>query len=249
MKTILITCALSVELNIIKQKIKSLDFKGIKIDFLLTWVGNYNVIYNLKDYIEKKWKPDFLINIWVCWKVSKKVSNDFFQVYRIKNRSNSRESLIPIYFEFLKLDSILSSEEVITSSTQMFEEFYVDMESYGVDYIADKEKIACMILKKPFDIVWMESKNVNLDELKVSLELFNYEILINTIQRFLLENNKNILENLEIYKKHFKFSFSEFEIFKKNYNKLIAYDMNFSDFFEKNKTLNKKEFLKKINEV
>ncbi|MDD3646186.1 MAG: hypothetical protein PHH06_02130 [Candidatus Gracilibacteria bacterium] len=250
MKTLLFTCALPVELKIVKEKIKSLDLKGVKLDFLLSGVGNYNVIYNLKDYINKKGNPDFVVNFGVCGKSDETIKDDFFQVYRIKNSSNKRESLVPIYFQALDLRSILSSEEVVVEGSSMFGEIYVDMESYGVEYICNKEQIPCVIIKKPFDVVGEKSKSVGLVELRQSLENFDYENLINYIVEWLSKNTKNdILEKIDYFKNYFKFTFSETEIFKKNFNKFIAFTLDFEDFFEKNKTLNKKEFLEKMTNI
>ena len=56
---ILITCALNHELKIIKEEIRKLNISNLNIKYLISWVGNYNTIYNLKDYIEKKLKVWF----------------------------------------------------------------------------------------------------------------------------------------------------------------------------------------------
>jgi hypothetical protein len=125
------------------------------------------------------------------------------------------------------------------------------MESYGVDFIATKEKIPFIIIKKPFDIVSSESKKVNLKQLEGSLLSFDYQNIFEKIEVFLETNRKDDKKEsrLEYYKNYFHFTFSEFEIFKKNYNKFIAYKINFEEFFAKNKSLNKKDFLEQVNEV
>ncbi len=244
---VLFSIALPFELKIIKQKIKLISNFKLDISFFMTWVSNYNVIYNLENFIQTKFKPDFIINIWVCWKKDKKVSNDFFQVYRIKNKANLREALVPIYFKYSRLNSILSSETIITSWKNMQWENYVDMESYWIDFICNKEKIPCIILKKPFDIVWKKSKDVNINDLNNIFDEIDFKKLLNRVKKWLKENKKEKI-NLDFYKKYFRFTFTEYEIFKKMYNKFQAYKIDFERFYKRNKSLNKKEFLNKMQE-
>lgn len=239
---ILLACALSQELKTIKSIIKDLNFHKLKIDFIQTWVGNYNTIYSLKDYLSKN-NADFIVNIWVCGKASSDLKNDFFQVARIKNSSNFKESLPPIFFKFLDLKSILSSEKVITSNDEMLWEDYVDMESFAIDFIASKEKIPTIILKKPFDFVSLDSKKVDIEAMQNSLKDLNYNSLLENISSYLEKNKKNE-ENYDFYKEHFSFTFQEFEIFKKLVNRYESiHKKDFTDFVEKNKHLSKKEFL------
>lgn len=221
MKNILFVIALPIEANIIKEELKNIKINDIKIDFLISWVGNYNTIFNLNNYILTKNKPDFIINIWVCWKIINE--NDFIQIYRIKNASNNKESLPPIYFEILPLKSILSSEKIITSSDEMIWEYFCDMESYWVDFIANKLNIPHIIIKKPFDLVSNDSKNVDINTLKNSLKWFDYEKLLNLIVDFLNKNSKFNFEILNIFKAKHKLTFSEFEMLKKYFNKEIAF--------------------------
>ena len=239
---ILFCCALSQELKIVKNEIKKLNFQKLNINFLQTWVGNYNTIYSIKDYLNNNC-VDFLINIWVCGKINKKAENDFFQVARIKNSSNLKESIVFIYLKLLNLNSILSSEKVITNNIDMIWENYVDMESYWFNLVSEKEKIPSIIIKKPFDFVSDESKKVDIEEMKNSLIHFDYENLLKEIDKYL---DKNYIEsiNLDYYKDFFSFTFQEFEIFKKQVNRYKAlYKKDFLDFFEQNKNLSKKDFL------
>lgn len=247
-KNILIICALSVELKIVKEQIKQINYKNVSIKYLLTWVGNYNTIYNLKSFLSTNVNPDFIINFWVVWKTENS-SNDFFQVYRVFNWSNNNESIIPIYIKKLALKSLLSSEKVVTLEKDLLWEEYVDMESYWINYITSKEKIPLILIKKPFDTVWIESNKVSLELLKNDLKLFDYGSLIKDVDLYLEKNKDSKNIDLSFYKDYFKFTFSEFEIFKKNYNKLIAYDISFELFFTNNKELNKKDFLSKIDKI
>lgn len=238
---ILFCIALPAELKIIKSEIKKLNISWLDIKFLLTWVWNYNVIYTIKDYISKNWKPDFIVNLWVCWHTWLEIQ-DIIQIYRIKNCSNNREDIIPPYLNFYKLESILSSEKVIIDKKNMLWEKYVDMESYWINYICNKEKITFVIIKVPFDLVWVESNNVSIIELIKKLENIKYIKLLEEIKLYLNNNQKKEID-LSFYKIHFSFTFSEFEIFKKNYNKFLAFWIDFEKFFDENKSLYKKDFL------
>lgn len=246
MKKILFTIALPQELKIIKEEVKSLK-TNFKIDFLLTWVGNYNVIYNLKDYIEKKWKPDFIINIWVCG-IKNNIFKDFFQVYKIKNFLNCKESICPIFFKFLDLKWIYSSEKVITNKNDLLEENFVDMESFWIDFICSKENIPYLIFKKPFDIIWEKSNNVSIKDLENSLKNFSYKELFKNIELFLNDNkNENFEEEILILKEKFKLTFSQTEILRKYINKEIAFWDEFKEVYENILCLDKNTLINKIN--
>lgn len=246
MKKVLFISALPTELKSIKEKVKSIYIKDLKIDFLISWVWSYNSIYNIKDYLDKNPKPDFIVNIWVCW-INKEFyleSLAFFQVYRIKNSSNNREELVPIFIDYWSLESILCSEEVITSTKSIWKEKFVDMESYGISLVCSKESIPYILLKVPFDFVSLESKKVDISKLKDSLNNIDYKDLLWKINSYISEKSENLHTNIDFYSDFFKLTFSETEILKKILNKFIAYKLDFRDFFEKNKNLNKKDFLK-----
>jgi hypothetical protein len=149
------------------------------------------------------------------------------------------------------MHSILSSEKIVINKREMQWEDYVDMESYGVDFVCTKEKIPYVLLKKPFDIVWNESKKVDISELQRSLTSLDTLYLFQEITQFFERYEKKHIDQIDLsyYKNYFRFTFSEFEIFKKQYNKLNAYKLDFESFFEKNKNLQKKEFLKKLETV
>lgn len=252
MKNILVVCALPIEMKGIKENIKALKYPHFHVDFLVTWVWNYHVIYSIKDYISKtERKPHFIINIWVCWKSDESILDDFFQVYRIKNAANRREVLPPVYIHTWNFQSLLSSESVITNKQHLLWEPYVDMESYGVDFIATKEKIPFIIIKKPFDVVSCESKKVDKNQIQISLQWYDFRSLFEKIDVFLDGNiwKLQIQNDLLFYKDYFRFTVWEFEIFKKNYNKFVAYEKDFQEFFDENKKRWKKMFLEKMLQI
>jgi len=115
MKQILVVCALSQELNIVRKQIKKLDIKALKIDFLQTWMWNYNTIFALTKQLENK-KYDFIVNIWVAgyfWEKNEK----FYQVWNIKNIFTQKELIVPTYFKFWKLATCVSSDLVVNRIT------------------------------------------------------------------------------------------------------------------------------------
>lgn len=246
---LLFCIALPNEIKIIKQEIKNLELKWVKIDFLLTGVWILNTIYSVKNYIQEKNKPDFIINIWVCWKINNDFS-DFFQVYRIKNLSNNKEAICPLYIENTTLKSIICSDKIITKEDQLWNENFVDMESFWIDFISDKEKIPYIIIKNPFDIVSKDSLKVDIKDLENNLKWFNWKNLINQIIDFLKQNKeiKLIEDKIKLIKENFKLTFSETEFLKKYINKNIAFWNNLEKIFESIHVLEKKDLLKLIKE-
>lgn len=246
-KTVLFVAGLPAEINSIKKEVKKLSLVWIKTKFFLTWVWNYKTLYNLKNHIDSLTeKPDFIVNMWLCWK-TKNANTDIFQVYRILWAANNRELLCPIYIDFLTKQSILSSEKIITSEDNMLWEKYVDMESYAVDIIGTEEKIPYVILKKPFDTVSADSKKIDVKKFEDCLSDIDYEKLLQTIQKFLEKNHDKQVylreDFLEQTLEFYSFTFSEKEIWKKWYAKFVSFWWDYKKFLEKNSSLTKKEFL------
>lgn len=248
---ILFVCALPIELHSCKkefQKVKPVlkeKKSKIKASFLLSWVGNYATLFELQNYLYQR-GVDFIINLWVCGIVKGVKIPPVVQIYRIKNTSNQRESIVPIYFEFAPLISIASSEKTITTNEEMCGEQFVDMESYAIDFIATKMKIPSIILKIPFDFVSAESKRVDVSEISEQIKKVNFEKLLESIETFLWKNKNKDESNLEKYYTFFRATFSEKEIIKREYSRFQAFWIHFDAFFENNKILPKKEFFKRL---
>lgn len=243
MKKILIIWALSKELNIIKSNIK--NKKNLEIKYLVLWIWNYETIYKLTKYLEKE-TPDFIINIWICW--YKKNKKDFIQVWKIFNEQTKKELIVPIFIDFWNISSISTSEKII-EKTSLISENYVDMESYWIEFIASKYKIPRVILKIPVDKIWKETKNF---DYKKALNLLEKNIDINPV----IERITTYLDKLptkkdyNYIKKFYRFTFQEFEIFKQKIQKYeVVSWKEFEKFFEKNKKLNKKEFIELLSKI
>lgn len=238
-KTVLFVSALKLEMDIIKNELQKIDSKKIGFKFLLTWTWNYNALYELSNYLKEK-KVDCIVNIGVCGQ-KREYNENFFQVYRIKEISSEKESLLPVYFTLWNLESIACSNKIVTNPEYLGSEVFVDMESFWIDFVAAKEKITMMILKIPFDTIWSKSKDVSLDVLKQKMETFPYSRLISNLEAF-FEKSPTEYDFTKI-KKHFDLTFSETEIVKKNFYRIQALGWDFEKLYKKNKDLSKKEFI------
>lgn len=258
MYKILFTSALPGELNVVKRQIKETysrvtmplwhkfeDGTIVETEFLLLGMWNYETIYNLTNKLNKK-SYDFIVNIWVCWYKEEKI--DFFQVSRIYNYAKKKEALVPVFFQFWCLENIACREVPVINPKYIWNENYIDMESYWVEFISDKFKIPRILLKVPVDKVGFETRNFNRKKaLELLWENIDYKKLLDDIILYLKESPKK--GELTKYFDYYRMTFSEKVIFEKLYNeyKVFWWD-NFDDFFEKNNDLWKKEFLNKIRE-
>jgi hypothetical protein len=252
MKKILIVWALSREINIVKEEIKKLGLKNVKTSFLTTWMWNYNMILNLTKFLENH-DFDIVLNIWVCW-----YRNDFkkfIQVSRIKNLSNNKELIIPKIIDFWDLESIAASEKVVYDANEIWEEKFIDMESYGFEMVCDSFNLPRIIIKIPVDKIWEETKKFDFkkaeNNLRVNLDYSNLFVkIIDYVENhFQVWKGKYKVhyDEIDILKQHFGFTFSETEIFKRIYFRYIALvNKDFNSYFEENKNDNKKKFLKKL---
>lgn len=245
--TILIVAALPVEIQELKRICKSYRVAGVKLKFLCSWVWNYKTLLSLQEYIISQ-KPDFILNIGICGIANATVDTDIFQVARIKNLSNMRELIPPVYVDLYPLRSISCSETIVTDASQMEHELYVDMESYSIDMVSKKYSIAHTLIKIPFDIVGTESKNVSKADIVDYIGKYDYSEILKKIQIW-CEKNIRELPDWQYYKKYFWLSVTETENFKKCYYKIRAFDYDFYDFFSKNKHLSKKEFFQKVEKI
>lgn len=252
---ILFVCALPLEQKLCKkyvgEALKNLPIKkeGFTYQFLLSGVGNYQTLATLQNYLFSH-QVDFIINIWVCGihPNIKNIPTPLVQAYRIKNLANLRESIVPLYLEVSPLISLASSEKIITSSEELLWENFVDMESYAIDFVATKEKIPYMILKLPLDRVGEESKYIDTKEIENLFWEVSFSSILTQVEDFLIKNNREENNVPESYFSLFPMTFSEREIFKKQYFRYEALKLDIDEFIAQNKELPKKEFFKKLQE-
>lgn len=192
------------------------------------------------------WKPDFILNFWICWYTdliweNKKFEN-FFQIWRIFWAAKEKEFLVPQFINFWEISSVYSSEKIIFDKGEISEKNinFVEMESFWIEYILEKTWIPRAYFKFPFDKIWsFDTKNFKqkLPEIKNLLqENIDYKKLFQKIEKFLEKNNKKLFSN--------KFE-KEFLFLEKNSNKIWNLTFqdknNFEKLFFKYKSLSKLE--------
>ena len=230
-KKILLVTALSQELNSIKSEIKKLKIPNLKVSYSSTWMGNYNMILNLTRFLEQNWDFDY---------------KDFFQVIRIFNFSNKKELIVPHLINFWDFESIFCSEKVVFDSEILWEEQFVDMESFGFELVCDSFSLSRAIFKVPVDKIWTETKNFDFSLASSYLrEKIDYKKLFEEILKYLEKIPEK--QDFDKYFSEINFTFSQKEIFKKLFFKYKALvSDNFESYFEENKSLQKEKFLKNL---
>gem|GEM_PF-838644 len=128
--------------------------------------------------------PRIVVNIGVCGR-KKHISTQWVQIYRIQHLGNKKEALCPIYTDIFPLQSIGCSDTIITHEADMYEETLVDMESFGIHFVCQKEKIPFLILKKPFDVVSPDSKHIQKETIIREVESIPMDMIWEKIEQFL----------------------------------------------------------------
>lgn len=182
---LLICCATPWELKTVKTEIKNLNLKqNLKLHYLCTGIANYETIFSLTKFLTEQEDSDFLlVNIGICgyWNQGEKPEN-LIQIGRIKNHSTGKELLPPLPINFAPIKSIRSSETVLTEAISEENEGFVDMESRGIELVADKFRLSRLFLKVPFDRIWEETKNFDREgACKMLAEKIDYKTLIETL--------------------------------------------------------------------
>jgi len=225
---ILFVSALSAELKIVKQEIKKLNIsKNLEISFFESWMWNYKTIMNLWLHLVEQ-KFDFIVNIWVCgWSPhpnplpNGEGIEQLIQISAIKNISNNKELISPVFLEFSKIESIISSEKIIYDKNEIIPLLakeglgVVDMESYWFEMIWNKFNIPRIILKVPVDKIWEETKNFDFEKAKRLLaENIDYKKLVEKIEKYLNSPLNPPFQEGEIFLKkkilnNYKWTFTE----------------------------------------
>ena len=155
---LLVTAATWPEMRIVKEHISTLKIPHIEVEFLITWIGNYETIYTLTKHLQSKpeQKSDFLLNVWVCWYKANK--QDVVQIASIINASTWKETIVPVPTIIYPLGNIVSSETIVSDPDTLVSD-YCDMESFGVDMVCQKWQIPRILLKVPVDRIGEETKH------------------------------------------------------------------------------------------
>lgn len=156
---LLICCGTPWELKTVKTQIKNLKLKQkLAIHYLCTGIGNYETIFTLTKFLTEQEDSDFfLVNIGICgyWNRGEQPEK-LIQIGRIKNRTTEKELLPPLPIRFAKIESIRSSEKPILEGKGAYG--FGEMESRGIELVADKFRFPRLFLKVPFDRVGEETK-------------------------------------------------------------------------------------------
>lgn len=241
MKHILISAALAKELQVAKTYFKQYKTWDCKISFLETWLWIHKSIMNLTKELNST-SYDFIVNFWVCW-YKEAEDTPLIQIIRSVHAAQNKEILIPVFFQFAPLKSIICSDTIVYTSSLLWDENYVDMESYGIELVCEEFKIPRIILKVPVDKIGEETKYFNIPHaIKLLDTSIDFQKLILSISQHLESLPKK--ENLEVYLSHYTLTFSEKIIMQKYIAAYAALNGKFEDFFHQNKTKKKHEFLK-----
>lgn len=163
---LLVIAATPIELNAVKRWIKSANIKSnFDIDFLCTWIWNYEVIYSLEHYLATYTKPIFIWNIWICGyrNVEHNESMEPVQISSVINIYTEKEYVCPPFLQLAPFWTLISSESIITEIPKYIKDkwlnnmCYFDMESWWIELISIKHKFPSLILKVPFDFIGVDS--------------------------------------------------------------------------------------------
>lgn len=180
---ILLCYATAWEWKIIKEKIKDLNLKiNLDITYLCTGMWMYETIFNLTKNLNSQ-DFDIVLNIGVCGYLDSK--KDRIQVSRTVNVTTGKELIVPIFMEFVELESIGCSEKIINLKWEIINYKlptinYIDMESWAIEYVCDKFRIPRVILKVPVDKIGEEEFDREKGE-KLLRENLDYEMIIKKV--------------------------------------------------------------------
>jgi len=98
----------------------------------------------------------------------------------------------------------------------------VDMESFGVHFVCQKEKIPFLICKRPFDIVSPDSKKIDIWEITRQMETFPLETVWQKIESFLAHRYTNSVPDITPLANKHRLTWSEAQMLQFAVNRAIA---------------------------
>lgn len=186
---ILFCFATQQEGKVIKEAIKELKIKRkCPFEYFCTWIGNYSCIFSLTKYLlEHNDQTYFIINIGICGYVGEYYP--CIQGAIIKHKNNMKENIIPIPIKIAPLQTIISSETIVTQQTEIQNQtwtYFIDMESYGIEYVAQQFHFPRLYIKVPIDQIWEETISFNKENaLKRLKNQINYQDVIERLIDYL----------------------------------------------------------------
>jgi nucleoside phosphorylase len=166
------------ELKVVKEEIKKLDLKTrLPIVYLCTGIGNHETIFQLTKFLmEHQDETFFIVNIGVCGYTGA-LPPKAIQASIVAHIDTRKESIIPIFLQIAPLGKVVSSEIVIDDKKvlklQANEEIFVDMESRGIELVAQHFLFPRLMVKVPVDNIGEETKYFNREK---ALEMLKNQI-------------------------------------------------------------------------
>ena len=100
-----------------------------------------------------------------------------------------KENIIPIPIKIAPLQTIISSETIVTQQTEIQNQtwtYFIDMESYGIEYVAQQFHFPRLYIKVPIDQIWEETISFNKENaLKRLKNQINYQDVIERLIDYL----------------------------------------------------------------
>jgi nucleoside phosphorylase len=242
-KKILFVAALHAELKVLRE-VFTPQPEHVQADFFVSGVWCLETSMRLTQKLSES-PYDFIINIWICG--YRETRQDIIQIARSVYLSTDRELLIPQFIKLAPRVSIACSEVPVYESAILWEENYVDMESYALEKLAEYFRVPRLILKVPYDKIWQETYDFNPSEAQAYLKniLTSLDIYPSLVKYF---SNLTEKKDISSYLDYYPFTVSEKIIFEKYfYSYITLASESFEVFFNTHKGLEKKAFLKELS--
>lgn len=243
---ILFVAATPAELQVLKAVYKKNKPKDIEACFLCCGIGMLESAITLSQALEKK-SYDFLVNIGICACLSK--DKKIIQIARSVQSETKKEICVPQFIQYAPRVSIICSENIYYSASQLGEELYADMESYAIEKVCQHFNIPRVIVKIPYDIPGEETRRFNYKEAKSYMQSVLEELdIFGPLWKYCRDTLSH--HDWEKYTHIYHFSVSENIIFEKLFHAYMSLSAwKFEDFYQEHKNLKKEAFLKKLEQA
>ena len=195
---VLFCCATFQELKVVKEEIKNLKLKQhLPFDFFCCGIGNYGAIFSLTNFLKEHPGKYCIVNLRVCVYRGEKVS--CIQASVIHQIQIQKEQIIPQNFILAPLKHLISSEIPVKNEEEIQDFFSlqektlgIDMESAGIEYVAQQFQFPRIFLKVPCDKIGVETEHFDYQQALQNLKTqINYQKLVDHLLEFLKKNEKS----------------------------------------------------------
>lgn len=161
-------------------------------------MGNYASIFSLTKFLEEHSDPYFLVNIGVCGYWGEKYP--CIQASVLHQIQIQKEQIIPQNFLFVPLKHLISSEVPVKNEAEIRyfidtlgeNSVFVDMESVGIEYVAQQFQYPRLFLKVPCDQIGKETESFDYTQALLFLRKnLDYGQLVQQLLIFLQKNEKS----------------------------------------------------------